>query len=294
MLEFVLSISPENAYNVTIRSLCSDRFIFLFVLSSVRVLSLRGDRRKDKWSGGRESGECVSRISRKDERIARLVAWVEESGVLRLRDAAARLGVSEITVRRDISDDDGALNCLGGYIIPVQDGANGSDYVFAFEKDSHAGAKTKACAAAAALIEPNDTVFIDCGTTTPHLALRIPANRGVTVVCYSLNIAEILSQRDDVRLIVLGGLYHAEASSFSGDEGIESLKRISINKAFLSAGGVDQKHGVTCSHFHEVPIKQMAMQRAVESYLVVDESKYSKVRPARFAYMSDFKAIISN
>jgi len=234
----------------------------------------------------------VSRISRKEERIAELAALVDQVGVLRLRDAAARLGVSEMTIRRDIGSDGGALNCLGGYIIPTQDGANG-DYVFDFEKDSHAGAKAQACAAAAALIEPYDTVFIDCGTTMPHLAHRIPQNQHITVVCYALNIAEILSQRGDVRLIVLGGLYHPEAASFSGDEGIDVLKRVNINKAFLSAGGVDEQHGVTCSHFHEVPIKQMAMQRAVEKHLVVDKSKYGKVRAARFAGMADFTSIVS-
>lgn len=234
----------------------------------------------------------MSRISRKEERIVELAALVDEVGVLRLRDAAARLGVSEMTIRRDIGSDGGALNCLGGYIIPTQDGANG-DYVFDFEKDSHAGAKAQACAAAAALIEPYDTVFIDCGTTMPHLAHRIPQNQHITVVCYALNIAEILSQRGDVRLIVLGGLYHPEAASFSGDEGIDVLKRVNINKAFLSAGGVDEQHGVTCSHFHEVPIKQMAMQRAVEKHLVVDKSKYGKVRAARFAGMADFTSIVS-
>jgi len=234
----------------------------------------------------------VSRISRKEERIAELAALVDDVGVLRLRDAAARLGVSEMTIRRDIGSDGGMLNCLGGYIIPTQDGVNG-DYVFDFEKDSHANAKAQACAAAAALIEPYDTVFIDCGTTMPHLAHRIPQNQHITVVCYALNIAEILSQRSDVRLIVLGVLYHPEAASFSGDEGIDVLKRVNINKAFLSAGGVDEQHGVTCSHFHEVPIKQMAMQRAFEKHLVADKSKHGKVRAARFAGITDFTSIVS-
>ncbi|WP_407976307.1 DeoR family transcriptional regulator [Brucella pseudogrignonensis] len=235
----------------------------------------------------------MSRISRKDERIAELAALVEEAGVLRLRDAATRLGVSEMTIRRDIGTDSGPLNCLGGYIIPVQDNGNGSDYVFDFEKDCHANAKAQACAAAAALIEAHDTVFIDCGTTTPYLAQQIPQNQHITVVCYSLNIAEILSRRDDVRLIVLGGVYHSEAASFSSDEGIEVLKRVNVNKAFLSAGGVDEQHGVTCSHFHEVPVKQMAMQRALQKHLVVDESKFGKVRAARFAGMVDFDSIVS-
>ncbi len=213
--------------------------------------------------------------------------------MLRLRDAATRLGVSEMTIRRDIGTDSGPLNCLGGYIIPVQDNGNGSDYDFDLEKDCHANAKAQACAAAAALIEAHDTVFIDCGTTTPYLAQQIPQNQHITVVCYSLNIAEILSRRDDVRLIVLGGVYHPEAASFSSDEGIEVLKRVNINKAFLSAGGVDEQHGVTCSHFHEVPVKQMAMQRALQKHLVVDESKFGKVRAARFAGMVDFDSIVS-
>jgi len=236
----------------------------------------------------------VSRISRKDERIAEIAALVEKVGVLRLRDAATRLGVSEMTIRRDIGSDAGMLNCLGGYIIPVQDGTSGSDYVFDLEKDCHANAKIQACTAAAALIEPHDTVFIDCGTTTPHLAHLIPQNQHLTVVCYSLNVAEILSRRTDVRLIVLGGVYHPEAASFSSDEGIEVLKRVNINKAFLSAGGVDDQHGVTCSHFHEVPVKQMAMQRALQKYLVVDESKFGKVRAARFAGVADFNSIVSS
>ncbi|MFC5387342.1 DeoR/GlpR family DNA-binding transcription regulator [Aquamicrobium segne] len=234
----------------------------------------------------------MSRISRKDERIAKILALVEEVGVIRLRDAATKLGVSEMTIRRDIGRNTGRLNCLGGYIIPVQDGTNGSDYVFDLEKDCHANAKIQACAAAAALIEPHDTIFIDCGTTTPHLAHLVPQDQYLTVVCYSLNIAEILSRRSDVRLIVLGGVYHPEAASFSSDEGIEVLKHLNINKAFLSAGGVDEKHGVTCSHFHEVPIKQMAIQRAVQKFLIVDASKLGKVRAARFAGMADFNGVI--
>ncbi|KJF71168.1 DeoR/GlpR family DNA-binding transcription regulator [Agrobacterium arsenijevicii] len=236
----------------------------------------------------------MSRISAHNARLDALALLVQETGVVRLRDAASRLGVSEITIRRDIAADGERLSCLGGYIIPVQDGTVNSDYVLDQEKDCHATAKARACTQAAALIEPYDTVFIDCGTTMPHLARQIPANAHVTVICYSLNVAEELASRSDVRLIMLGGLYHPEAASFSGDEGIEVLKRININKAFLSAGGVDEQHGVTCSHFHEVPIKQMVMQRSVQKHLVVDASKFGKVRAARYASISDFNSIVAD
>lgn len=246
----------------------------------------------------------MSKISRSDERLIRLSVLLEQQGVLRLRDAAEQLGVSEMTIRRDlaavgagtandVTSHRGRLNCLGGFIFAVPDSNTTSDYSFDQEKDSHALAKAQACARAAALIEPQDTIFIDCGTTTPHLATLIPQDQSITVVCYSMNIAEILAHRQDVRLIVLGGVYHHAAASFSGEEGIETLKRLTINKAFISAGGVHDTHGVTCSHFHEVPFKQIAIARALEAHLIVDSSKIGKVRSALFAQTSQFKSVIS-
>ncbi|MBX8826589.1 DeoR/GlpR family DNA-binding transcription regulator [Ochrobactrum sp. SFR4] len=249
----------------------------------------------------------MSRTSRRDERLTELAVLMEKQGVMRLRDAAAQLGVSEMTIRRDMaqrdlnggdltrSDSDvlKGLNCLGGYIFSAQDNNGHSDYSLDHESDCHAGAKAQACAEAAAMIEEHDTIFIDCGTTTPHLARLVPENKSVTVVCYSLNVAEILSAREDVRLIVLGGLFHRSAASFSGEEGIETLKKIIINKAFISAGGVHDEHGVTCSHFHEIPVKQMAIARAMDSYLVVDSSKFGKVRSAPFAQITQFRRIFS-
>lgn len=227
---------------------------------------------------------------------------MEKQGVMRLRDAALQLGVSEMTIRRDMAQRDltqadgdvlKGLNCLGGYIFLTQDTNGHSDYSLDHEADCHAAAKAQACADAAALIEDHDTIFIDCGTTMPHLARLVPENKSLTVVCYSLNVAEILALREDVRLIVLGGVFHRSAASFSGEEGIEALKKLIINKAFISAGGVHDAHGVTCSHFHEIPVKQMAIARAMESYLVVDGSKFGKVRSAPFAQISQFRQIIS-
>lgn len=240
----------------------------------------------------------MSRTSRKDERLLELAALMEKQGVMRLRDAAMQLGVSEMTIRRDMAQADNdvlkGLNCLGGYIFSTQDNNGLSDYSLDNEKDCHAAAKALACAEAAALIEEHDTIFIDCGTTMPHLARLIPENQSLTVVCYSLNVAEALATRADVRLIVLGGLFHRSAASFSGEEGIETLKKLIINKAFISAGGVHTEHGVTCSHFHEIPVKQMAIARAMESFLVVDSSKFGKVRSAPFAQVAQFRRVISD
>jgi DeoR family deoxyribose operon repressor len=198
-----------------------------------------------------------------------------------------------MTVRRDVMDSGGRFACLGGHVIGAQNDATG-DYILEQEIDHHAAAKTAACAKAVKFIEEDDTIFIDCGTTTPRLAALIPPEMRLTAVCYSLNVADILSRRQNTRLILLGGLFHPAAASFSSEAALEQLKRISINKAFISAGGVHETRGVTCSHFHEVPVKQAAIARAVESHLVVDASKFGKVRAAHFADTDAFTSIVSD
>lgn len=224
-------------------------------------------------------------------RLRQLADSLSQGGVLRLREAATLLGVSEMTVRRDISTSPDTFAYLGGYI--VIRGAENS-YVLAQEQGSHRAAKVAVCTKAAALIEDDDTIFIDCGTTLPHLAERIPSHVNITVVCYALNIAVPLANRPNVRLIMLGGLYNASSASFAVDDGLATLERVGINKAFISAGGVHRTLGVSCSNFHEVVVKQSVIRKALQKHLVVDGSKLGRVRPAQFAGLDEFDSIITS
>jgi len=235
----------------------------------------------------------LSRTGLRDGRLERIGAMLAGQTHLKLAAVAADLGVSEMTIRRDVMGSGGRFACLGGHVIGAQNDVAG-DYVLEKENDQHAAAKIAACAKAVKLVEEDDTIFIDCGTTTPHLAAMLPAEMRLTAICYSLNVAEILSRRPNTRLMLLGGLFHPAAASFSGEPALEQLRRISINKAFISAGGVHETRGVTCSHFHEVPVKQAAIERAVASYLVVDASKFGKVRAAHFAEAGTFTSIVSD
>src|SRR5580704_16398079 len=229
----------------------------------------------------------------KSDRLRVLADALREQSVMRLHDAATLLGVSEMTVRRDIASTPGQFTYLGGYIVNAADVPNSAGYTIEQEKDHFAQAKAEASAVASRLLVNDETIFIDCGTTLTTLARMIPAEMHLTVVCYSLNVAEILRRKPNVRMILLGGVYAASSDSFSSDESIETLRRMGINKAFMSAGGVDEKRGVTCWNFHEVAIKQAAMVSAVERHLVVDASKLGKVKAVRFSQLSEFDSLIT-
>lgn len=251
-----------------------------------------GGRIAESMTGS--AGRRVAIMSnRRAERAILLAEVLAKRGVLRLREAAEMLKVSEMTVRRDIASDPDRFAYLGGHIVKAGDIGGSQNYEIDQEAGSHAEAKLRACANAGRLIEPDDTIFIDCGTTLVHLIDQIPDDFSVTAICYSMNVAERLIRKPSVRLILLGGLYHPVSASFSGGEAGETLSRFGINKAFLSAGGVDAARGVSCSNFHEVAIKQKAIASALASYLVVDTSKIGRLRPAFFAQLTDFHAIVT-
>jgi DeoR family transcriptional regulator, deoxyribose operon repressor len=226
---------------------------------------------------------------RKEDRLRRLSGALYGRGSLHLNEAAALLDVSAMTVRRDIAAAPDQFTYLGGYIVAAN--AEGG-YRLDREQDKHAAAKAAVCACAAELIVDGDTIFVDCGTTTPHLIRRLPATLQLTVICYALNIAQPLAFNPNVQLILLGGLYNASSGSFDVDDGLKTLTRLGVNKAFISAGGVHPQRGVSCSNFHEVPVKKAAMSIAIERHLLVDSSKLGQVRSAFFAAVDQFDSII--
>jgi DeoR family transcriptional regulator, deoxyribose operon repressor len=236
----------------------------------------------------RNDGEMIGRT---EGRLRRLSGALYGRGAMHLNEAAALLDVSAMTVRRDVATAPERFAYLGGYIVAA--GAE-NGYRLDREQDKHAGAKALVCARAAQMINDGDTIFIDCGTTMPHLAHRLPPGLKATVVCYALNVAEPLAANPNVQLILLGGLYNASSASFAVDDGLLTLARLGVNKAFLSAGGVHPTRGASCSNFHEVVVKQAAMAIAIEKHLLVDASKLGQVKPAHFARLDQFDSIVAS
>lgn len=225
-------------------------------------------------------------------RRERMQALINSSGPAQLSRVAELLGVTEMTIRRDLASADSPLSCLGGYVLEATLPAAGENYVLAEEFDHHTARKRLACQHAARFVEDGDSLFIDCGTTMAHFATALPPDIALSVVCYSMNIADILSKRPNTQLILLGGLYQPSSATFYSEESVQYLGRLGVNKAFMSAGGADPVRGVSCSNFHEVAIKQAAIRSAAQRFLVVDESKLGRMRAAFYSPMDVFSKIV--
>lgn len=227
-------------------------------------------------------------------RLARLQEALAGGGTIHLREAARLCGVSEMTIRRDVAASDGAMTFLGGRLVMADNPQFAPVYDLDEQQGSHYLAKHRLCQCAASFIDEGDTLFIDCGTTLMPLVGLLSGFRDLTVVTYALNVANAVGGLPNVRLVLLGGVYHSSSQSFGSEEMLPAIQRLGINKAFISAAGVDLQRGVSCFHFHEVAPKQAAIDTAMQCILVADASKFGVVRPAYFARLDAFDVVVTD
>ncbi|MFK8032616.1 MAG: DeoR family transcriptional regulator [Hyphomicrobiales bacterium] len=231
--------------------------------------------------------------SRKSKRVIALSEALTEHRVLHLNDAARILEVSVMTVRRDVSDHPDKFTYLGGHIVPAASIEGDGPYNVTLAKDSHAAAKKFACVHASQSLQPDETIFFDCGTTLLPLIDLIPDTFQITAVCYALNVAEKLARLPNVRMIMLGGIYHPSSESFASAADNNAFENIGVNTAFLTAAGLDLNRGASCENFHEAQVKRQALAAAQTSVLVTDNSKIGKVKPAFFSPVEAFHSIVT-
>ena len=231
---------------------------------------------------------------RSAQRLALLQETLSGGGALHLRDAAILCGVSEMTIRRDLTTHPSAMTLLGGRLVLTSYPGVTLVYDLNEQQANDYPIKHRLCQRAAAFIEEGDTLFIDCGSTLIPLLSQLGRFNELTVVTYALNVATAVSRLPNVRLVLLGGLYYAASQSFGNNDMQGAIERIGINKAFISAAGVDYERGVSCFHFHEVASKQAAIASAQQRFLIVDASKFGMIRPAYFASLNDFDTIVTN
>lgn len=229
---------------------------------------------------------------RRATRLARLLALLARNGSMRLEAAARTLDVSTMTLRRDLADSDSGVELLGGTLV-ARGRVEAPAYALDVEQGSHRPGKREAGRRAASRVRAGDTIFIDCGTTMPHLIAALPSDLEITIVCYALNVASMAARMSRAQLFMLGGLYHPASATFFSEAALGGLLQLGINTAFMSAGGVHETHGASCSNFNEVPVKRAVLEHAMRAFLVIDSSKLGQVKPARFAPLSSFAEIIT-
>ncbi|WP_392552986.1 DNA-binding transcriptional repressor DeoR [Orbus wheelerorum] len=232
-------------------------------------------------------------MSKREDRIAQLIELSNKHDNLHIKDAAKLLNVSEMTIRRDLSHAVSyPIYLLGGYIVYNKEYNTISQYFMSAQQLRNISEKRHIGRIAANLIQNNEMIFFDCGTTIPYVIEHIPAQIYFTGLCYSLNVFQALQKRGNCKIILCGGIFESDNSIFTLINELSPLDVICPSKSFISAAGISLK-GVTCFNLPEVSWKIKAISRSNTNVLVADSSKFDGVKSACFAQLADFDIIIS-
>jgi len=224
---------------------------------------------------------------------------LSRNGMMRVGDLAEHCAVSDVTLRRDLRrlEADGLVFVAHGAasLNPTSDTLRvGDQYFISQQQLVHREEKAAIGRRAAELVQPNETIIIDTGTTPYFLARELPQDYSLTVICFSLNSFIELHDRSDISLIFPGGYFHSNTLMCESEEAQALVKRLRASKAFLGATGIHEQMGVTSSNPFEQKMKDVAMDSALTNILLVDSHKFGVVQSSYFAELHDFKTVITD
>jgi len=208
-------------------------------------------------------------------RRAELLQRLTAEGYVASATLATELGVSEMTIRRDL----GQLH-LEGLARRVTGGATLPSDGQTFTERHRAGAAEKhaIAAACARLLGAAATVALDAGTTVAPLADLIAP--GTTVVTHSVPVINAATARDDLDLVVVGGTYQPDTRAFAGPATRAGLDGLLVDVAVLSATAVDAS-GFLCVNPFDAETKRAMATIAERVIVLVDHTKLGLRAPIR-------------
>ena len=237
-------------------------------------------------------------MCKKDERLNRLVEILERQNGVPIRELAVILDVSEMTVRRDLETLKARniiLDIPGAAVLNTQRISGEEEgYLLSRATRAHMKEKERIGKYAASLIEQDDCIIIDNGSTVEYLADNIARDTKLTVFTCNLNILNKICNNPNISVIFGGGYYHPDTTLFECPESIQLINNVRATKVFVSAAGVHDSMGVTCMNNYELNIKQAIIQSGAEKILLADSSKFGVIKPCFLTDLDIFNRIITD
>lgn len=209
-----------------------------------------------------------------EQRKERIAEYLQKVEFASLEEIADQVHASISTVRRDLSslETSGSLRRTHGGARLV---APRSDEFLFTARDTHQLAEKEAIGRACAeLIQPNQSIIIDAGTTVYHTARYLEA-KAPQIITNSLPVANHFASANRLEVIVSGGVIYPRLGVLVGPLAVDAFLRMHADVAIMSAGGVSLD-GITNSHGLLIEIQRAMIQAAQKVIFCFDHTKFGR------------------
>lgn len=227
------------------------------------------------------------------DRQRALLRLLEERGTLTIAELVTALGVSHMTVRRDIrrlEDLGRVVSVTGGVSLPVR---LALDQAHDVKAGLERGAKAAIARAAESDVHSGAVVFLDAGTTTLAIAHLLAERSDLTFVTNDLAVATHLADRGAGELFLAGGRIDRANRSSEGTTAAEAIAGFNIDVAFMSTPSFDLR-GTSVTSEEKRTVKRAIKDSSARTVLVTDSTKYGRVAPLRALALTDFDDIVTD
>ena len=221
------------------------------------------------------------------ERRAWIVSGLRRSGFLTVNDLAQELGVSHMTVRRDLHvlEESGEVKLVhGGVSLPIPDG----------DADADDAGRAWLAARAAAIVGPADTIAIDAGATALAVARALPAGFRGSVITHSMPVLQLFDEGTMPGTAVgLGGELLPDRHAFVGPSAEAALQHLRARTFFFSPVAIDAR-GLYARTPAEASLQRRLIEIADQVVVVATHEVYRESAPVRITRLDRVMMFLSD
>lgn len=229
----------------------------------------------------------------RETRLRQIIELLHRDGKVENRELCELLGVSDMTIRRDLDTLAAAgeiMRTRGGAILKKDGRRNRAERML----DEAERKKARIARKAIELIAPGQRIFIDSGTTTRWIGRMMPSDSHNVVATNNLTVAMEISDYQNVTLLVIGGELHGTSMSCFGYLTEEQIRRYKLDVAFIGAAAVDADGYAYTGYPSEAGTKTCIIGSAKKSYLLVESAKFNRDNLMNFCHIGSFEAVITD
>src|SRR6201987_4797054 len=229
-----------------------------------------------------------------EDRRHQILRLLEHEGNVKVENLAERFSVSQVTIRKDLTEleEQGLLQrTYGGAVF-----SHRSRFNISFMEKGNLQAAQKEAIARTAMehIHEGDTIILDAGSTTLSLASALVGKFQSLYVITSSVPAALELARAGYELLLVGGQIRSYSLALIGGAAVRTLESYHADRAFLGSSGT------TIAHSHSTPspldaeVKRAMIRSADEAYVLTDASKFGHACLANYARLDEASLIITD
>jgi DeoR family glycerol-3-phosphate regulon repressor len=230
-------------------------------------------------------------ISNRHEQI---ISLIKANGFATVDEMAKKLNVTPQTIRRDINllDEDGYLSRYhGGAGLSVS--TENVDY--RSRKELLLAEKQKIARKTASLIKDNASLFINIGTTTEYVAQElVNHNKQLRIITNNLNVAAIMSKKQDFEVIVAGGIVRSRDCGITGEATVKFIRQFKVDIGIIGISGIELDGTLLEYDFKEVYVARAIIENSRKVFLVADHSKVGRNAMVKLGHIKEIDSLITD